>query len=384
MQWIPLTKANYTSLEETEVLTAIRTGHLEGDGPYTKKIHQFFTDRYQCKKALMTTSGTDALELAALLLDLKPDDEVIVPSYTFVSSAHAFALRGAKIIFADSEPNHPNISIDSIKKLITKKTKAVVPVHYAGFACDMEALMKLSEEHGFFVVADAAQAIESKYQNKSIAQWGHLVAYSFHQTKNVSSGEGGILLINDDRFVKRAEIIREKGTNRSAFFRGEVDKYTCVDIGSSFLASDLNASLLWGQLQRLDEIQKARMNIWNHYHQSFQKIKETAKEQVQLPVLLKNCEHNAHCYFLICKNLEQRTKLIGHLKALNIAAPFHYISLHKSPFYQEQFKKLNMTEPLLPQADHFTDNLVRLPLFPTMTESEIQHVTNSVLSFFGN
>lgn len=378
MNWIPLVKADYTSLEEKYVLSAVQSGRLEGDGPFTKKVHQFFQEKYHCKKALMTTSGTDALELAALLLDLKPDDEVIVPSYTFVSSAHAFALRGAKIIFAESEKNHPNVSLQSIKKLITKKTRAVVPVHYAGFSCEMIELMKLSKEHNFVVVADAAQAIDSQYMGKSVAEWGHLVAFSFHQTKNVSSGEGGILLINDDRFVKRAEIIREKGTNRSAFFRGEVDKYTCVDIGSSFLASDLNASLLWGQLERLGEIQKKRLKIWNQYHSHFQKI----KNKVELPILLENTVHNAHCYFLVCKNLEERTRLIAHLKSKNIAAPFHYISLHKSPFYIEKYKEWGFSPPQLPNADHFTDSLVRLPLFPAMTDEEIQRVTTAVEEFF--
>jgi dTDP-4-amino-4,6-dideoxygalactose transaminase len=368
---IPFTKASYTSLEETSVLEAIRSGRLEGDGPATKKIHQFFESKYGFRKTLFTTSCTDALELAALLLDIQPGDEVIVPSYTFVSSAHAFALRGAKIIFVDSLADHPNLDLDDVEKRITSKTKVVVPVHYAGMACDMNRLMQLSQKHGFYVVEDAAQCVDAFYDSKPAGSFGHLSAFSFHQTKNVSAGEGGLLAINDPKFIHRAEILREKGTNRSAFFRGEVDKYTCVDIGSSFLASDLNAALLLAQLQRLSEIQEKRLRIWNRYNQELQNIPAT------LPRFdVSKVRHNAHCFYLVCRSLQERTALIAHLNAHQISAPFHYVSLHRSPFYSKQGPQRELSN-----ADRYTDCLVRLPLFAELTDKDQTRIIETVRNF---
>jgi len=373
MDWIPLCKADYGPEEEKEMLYCLHLGRLEGDGSYTKKIHQFFQETYGIKKALFTTSCTDALELSALLLDIKPGDEVIVPSYTFVSTAHAFALRGAKILFADSEIDNPNISMESVKKLLSPRTKAVVPVHYAGFSCDMEQLMSLATKHQFIVIADAAQAIDSTYLNKPTVTWGHMSTLSFHQTKNISCGEGGLLAINDEKFAHRAEILREKGTNRSAFFRGEVDKYNCVDIGSSYLGSDLLASILTAQIQKMPKIQQARHKIWHQYHESFQAL----RGKVQLPKILSTGQHNAHCYFLVCKNLEERTQLNQFLKDQKIGATFHYLSLHKSPYYGRTY-----TGADLPMADRYTDCLLRLPLFPNMTAEEVTHVIHSLKKFF--
>ncbi len=373
MEWIPLVKASYGLTEENELLKSLRSGHLQGDGPSTKKVHRFFEDHYKIERALFTTSCTDALELSALLLDLKPGDEVIVPSYTFVSTANAFALRGAKIVFADSRPDHPNVSMDCIRKLITPRTRAVVPVHYAGFACEMDELMKLAEQKNFIVIADAAQAIESTHQGRPTIAWGHMSTLSFHQTKNVSCGEGGMLIVNDKRFSLRAEILREKGTNRAAFFRGEVDKYNCVDMGSSYLASDLLAGVLWGQLQRLPELQSARHKIWKTYAEKLAPL----ADKVELPKLLPNTEHNAHCYYLVCKNLSERTRLNQFLKDRQIGATFHYISLHKSPYYGPKHDGRE-----LPQSDRYTDGLLRLPLFPTMTDAEVNHVVDSIKAFF--
>ncbi len=375
MEWIPLVRPSYGATEEKELLNCFHQGRLEGDGPYTKKIHQFFQQTYQIEKALFTTSCTDALELAALLLDIKPGDEVIIPSYTFVSTAHAFALRGAKIVFIDSQPDHPNVSIEAIRKALTPRTRAVVPVHYAGFSCEMDQLMKLSAEKNFIVIADAAQAIESKYLGKPAIAWGHMSTLSFHQTKNISCGEGGMLIINDKKFAKRAEILREKGTNRSAFFRGEVDKYNCIDIGSSYLGSDLLASILWAQLERREELQLARHKIWKAYHEKLAPLANAGK--IVLPKILPNTEHNAHCYYVICKDLEERTQLITFLKDRQIGAVFHYLSLHKSPYYLPLHDGRD-----LPMSDHYTDALLRLPLFPTMTEAELDHVIRSIHDFF--
>lgn len=373
MDFIPLTKPSHGEHEEQEALKAIRSGKLEGDGPYTKLIHKFFEDRYKVEKALFTTSCTDALELSALLLDIQPGDEVILPSYTFVSTAHAFALRGAKIVFADSQSEHPNLDLSEVKRLLTKKTKVVVPVHYAGVACDMDELMGMAKDHGFFVVEDAAQAIESKYKGRYVGTHGHLATFSFHQTKNICCGEGGLLLVNDKRFAHRAEILREKGTNRSAFFRGEVDKYTCVDIGSSFLGSDLNASVLWAQLQRLDEIQSKRIANWNYYASSLKIL----SEKVKLPTVPAEREHNAHCFYLICSSLEERTELIAHLKSRSIAAPFHYVSLHRSPFYSKMHDGST-----LKNCDRYTDCLVRLPLYSDLTEEQRERVISALLDFY--
>jgi dTDP-4-amino-4,6-dideoxygalactose transaminase len=373
MDWIPLVKPSYGASEEAQVLQALHHGRLEGDGPFTKKVHQHFETHDKIKKALFTTSCTDALELSALLLNLMPGDEVIVPSYTFVSTAHAFALRGAKIVFADSEAHHPNVSLDSIRQKITPRTKAVVPVHYAGFSCDMEGLMDLSRKHGFIVIADAAQAFDSKYKGSSLLSWGHMSTLSFHQTKNLSCGEGGLLAINDERFIHRAEIIREKGTNRSAFFRGEVDKYNCVDIGSSYLGSDLHAALLCGQLDHYQKIQSQRMQIWQRFHEELAPL----SSKLELPRSTPHSVHNAHCYYVVCQSLQERTALTQALKERQIGATFHYLSLHKSPYYKSMH---DGTE--LPMSDRYTDCLLRLPLYPGLKDDEFKHIVHSIKEFY--
>lgn len=369
---IPFNKPYFTGKETDYIKEAVASGHISGNGKYTKKCQQFFEEKYGFKKTLLTTSCTDALEMAAILINLKEGDEVIMPSYTFVSTANAFVLRGAKIVFADSLPNHPNMDCFSLEALITPKTKVIVPVHYAGVACDMDVIMELAKKHNLFVVEDAAQAIDSFYTGKDgikkpLGSIGHLAAFSFHETKNIISGEGGMLAINDEQFINRAEIIWEKGTNRSAFFRGEVDKYGWVDIGSSFLPSEIIAAFLWAQLENLEDIQKTRKTHWEKYNSL---LSEWANQNnICLPEIPNYATNNAHMYFLVCKNLEQRTSLIQHLKENNIMAVFHYISLHKSPFYKE-----NHDDRMLPETDKFTDCLLRLPLFYELESDSVVSV----------
>lgn len=348
---------------------AVNTGKLSGNGLFTQKCQRFLEEKYGFKKAFLTSSCTDALEMAAILCDIQPGDEVIMPSYTFVSTANAFVLRGAKIVFADSMADNPNMDAEKIEALITNKTKAIVPVHYAGVACDMEKIMSLAKKHNLPVVEDAAQAIDSYYTfsdgtQKALGSIGHLAAFSFHETKNIISGEGGMLTISDDRFTHRAEIIWEKGTNRSSFFRGEVDKYGWVDVGSSFLPSEITAAFLWAQLEQLDQIQNARKEIWNAYYTG---LKTWANEnQVGLPQIPDYATNNAHMFYLVCPNIEFRDALIAKLKAENVHAVFHYQSLHKSPFYTA---KHNGRE--LPESDRYTDCLVRLPMWAGLENPKI-------------
>ena len=371
---IPFNKPYFTGKETEYIADAVATGHISGNGKYTKKCQQFFEDKFGFKKTLLTTSCTDALEMAAILINIKEGDEVIMPSYTFVSTANAFVLRGAKIVFADSLPNHPNMDCSTIEALITPKTKAIVPVHYAGAACDMDVIMDLAKKHNLFVVEDAAQAIDSYYMGKDgikkpLGSIGHLAAFSFHETKNIISGEGGMLAINDEQFIERAEIIWEKGTNRSAFFRGEVDKYSWVDIGSSFLPSEIIAAFLWAQLENLDDIQRKRKELWNTY---FTKLEDWAKtNEIELPFVPNYATNNGHMFFVVCKNLEQRDLLIKRLKSNSILAVFHYISLHKSTFYEKLHDERN-----LPNTDNYTDTLLRLPLF---YELDIETVIKTIL-----
>ena len=360
-EWIPFNKPHLTGKEVHYMYEAVNTGKISGNGLFTQKCQTFFEERYGFKKSLLTSSCTDALEMAAILCDIQPGDEVIMPSYTFVSTANAFVLRGAKIVFADSMATNPNIDADKIESLITPKTKAIVPVHYAGIACDVEKIMELAGKYNLYVVEDAAQAIDSFYTfsdgtQKALGSIGHLAAFSFHETKNIISGEGGMLAVNDDRFIHRAEIIWEKGTNRSSFFRGEVDKYGWVDVGSSFLPSEITAAFLWAQLEELDFIQNARKAIWNSY---FEGLRDWANDkQVGLPQIPKNATNNAHMFYLVCPSQEFRDQLIASLKAKNIHVVFHYQSLHKSPFYKEKHDGRELIE-----SDRYTDCLVRLPMW---------------------
>jgi dTDP-4-amino-4,6-dideoxygalactose transaminase len=376
--FIPFNKPYLTGKEAHYMYDAVHTGKLSGNGKYTQKCQQWFELKYGFGKCLLTTSCTDALEMAAILIDIQPGDEVIVPSYTFVSTANAFVLRGAKLVFSDSRIDHPGIDESSIERLITPKTKAIVPVHYAGVACDMDKIMEVANKHGLFVVEDAAQAIDSFYIGKdgvkrALGSIGHMAAFSFHETKNIISGEGGMLAINDMQFANRAEIIWEKGTNRSSFFRGEVDKYGWVDIGSSFLPSEIIAAFLWAQLENLDQIQKQRTLIWQNYAVG---LKEWASDNsVSLPFVPDYATNNAHMFYCVCKNLEQRSQIIEKLKSNSILAVFHYISLHTSPYYKGKHDSRELT-----QTDRFSDCLIRLPFYYDLSNTEQQQILEVILN----
>lgn len=369
---IPFNKPYLTGNETKYIEDAVNTGKISGNGKYTKLCQSFFEDHYNFRKCLLTTSCTDALEMAAILLNIKPGDEVIMPSYTFVSTANAFVLRGANIVFADSHKDQPNIDETKIEALITNKTKAIIVVHYAGVACEMDTIMAIANKHNLYVVEDAAQAVDSFYKDKPLGGIGHLSAFSFHETKNIISGEGGMLVINDEKFVERAEIIWEKGTNRSAFFRGEVDKYGWVDMGSSFLPSEVIAAFLWAQLENLKQIQNKRISIWNSYHGALKN--QLASLGINLPVIPNYATNNAHMFYLVCDTPEIRAKLISHLKSNNVHAVFHYLSLHKSPFYKDKHKGNS-----LPNCDRFADTLVRLPLFYELESKHINHISSQIL-----
>lgn len=371
---IPFNKPYLHGREVVYIAQAVAAGKISGDGAFTKKCHDFFERRYGFKKALMTTSCTDALEMAALLLDIQPGDEVIAPSYTFVSTVNAFALRGANIIFADSYADHPNIDPEQIIKLINSKTKAIVVVHYAGVACDMDAIMAISKEYNIPVVEDAAQAIDSYYKGKPLGSIGTFGTFSFHETKNIISGEGGLLAINDERYIHRAEIIREKGTNRSSFFRGEVAKYGWVDIGSSFLPSDIIAAYLYAQLENMETIQARRKAIWQRYYDKLSSA--LTNSGVRLPKIVEYATNNAHMFYLVCENLKQRTELIETLKSSNIHAVFHYLSLHSSEYYQDKYNGSS-----LPNADLFSDTLVRLPLFYELLDEQVDTICKNISDF---
>jgi dTDP-4-amino-4,6-dideoxygalactose transaminase len=373
---IPFNKPYLTGKETDYIKEAVASGKISGDGVFTKRCHQFFEERYGFKKALLTTSCTDALEMAAILCDIQPGDEVIAPSYTFVSTVNAFVLRGARIVFADSEKITPNIDASQTESLITSKTKAIVAVHYAGFACNMDPMLKIARKYGVFVIEDAAQAIESFYKGRPLGSLGHFGAFSFHETKNVISGEGGMLVINDERFVERGEIIREKGTNRPAFFRGEVDKYSWVDIGSSFLPSDIIAAFLYAQLEKLEEIQTRRRAIWNLYYDGLKPLEE--KGYIRLPIVPEYATNNSHMLYIVCESLKERSKLIQYLKNKGILAIFHYLPLHKSPFYKEQHDGRNLVN-----ADRYSNCLVRLPLYYELSEEDVNRVIRNVSLFFG-
>ncbi|HEY5125369.1 MAG TPA: dTDP-4-amino-4,6-dideoxygalactose transaminase, partial [Ignavibacteria bacterium] len=332
-------------------------------------------EKFGFRKVLLTTSCTDALEMCAILADVHPGDEVIIPSYTFVSTALAFVRQGAKIVFADSNSQNPNIDTSRIEGLITPRTKVIVPVHYAGIACDMDPIMKLAEKYKLLVVEDAAQAIDSYYKGNPLGSIGHLAAFSFHETKNINSGEGGMLVINDERFIKRAEIIWEKGTNRSEFFRGEVNKYGWIDIGSSFLPSEIIAAYLYAQLENIDTIQTKRKSIWEAYFRGLGNI--CNENGVILPFVPEYATNNGHLFYLVCSSLQQRTSLIEHLKSDGIYSVFHYLSLHKSPYYQLKHDGRDLV-----YSDIYTDQLIRLPLYYELTDADVNKITDSVKAFF--
>lgn len=376
MNTIPFNKPYLTGKETEYIQQAVQSGKISGNGIFTQKCQEFFQEKYGFRKCLLTTSCTDALEMTAILLNIKEGDEVIMPAYTFVSTSNAFVLRGAKIVFADSMSLNPNIDAERIENLITPKTKAIVVVHYAGIACDMDRVMEIAGKYNLFVVEDAAQSIDSFYINKNgekkpLGSIGHLSAFSFHETKNIISGEGGMLVVNDEQFEKRAEIIWEKGTNRSAFFRGEVDKYGWVDIGSSFLPSEVIAAFLWAQLENLEDIQAKRKHIWQMYYEGLKDFAQ--KNNIMLPYIPPYATNNAHMFYMVCKDLEQRSKIIGHLKKNSILSVFHYLSLHKSLFYKAKHDGRE-----LKQCDRYADTLIRLPLYYELTDNDVDTIIEKV------
>lgn len=357
---IPFNKPFQTGNEVKYVNQVIASGKLCGNGEFTKRCQNFFETRYGFRKCLLTTSCTDALEMAAILTEVGPGDEVIVPSYTFVSSALAFVRTGATIVFADSCADQPNIDAESLESLITPRTKVIVPVHYAGCACDMDRIMEIAAKYNLYVVEDAAQAIDSYYKGRPLGSIGHFAAFSFHETKNITSGgEGGLLVVNDERFLRRAEIIWEKGTNRAEFFRGAVNKYGWVDTGSSFLASELCAAYLWAQLEKLDEIQNRRKDIWMRYEEAIAGF--AGKNGIKMPTVPDCATNNAHMFYLLFEGLESRTAFIAYMKNNGIICPFHYLPLHASE-YVRHAQGANY-EKILPNADRYADSLVRLPLW---------------------
>jgi len=377
---IPFNKPYLTGKEVHYMYQAVHSGKLSGNGIFTKKCQDFFVKNYHFSKCLLTTSCTDALEMCAILAKIGPGDEVIVPSYTFVSTALAFVRQGAKIIFADSYKDNPNIDADNIENLITNKTRIIVPVHYAGVACDMDKIMALATKYNLLLIEDAAQAIDSYYispqtgEKKALGSIGHLSAFSFHETKNIISGEGGMLVINNENYNHRAEIIWEKGTNRAEFFRGEVNKYGWVDIGSSFLPSEIIAAFLWAQLENIEIIQNKRKQLWNAYYERLQPLAD--KGFFKIPVIPTYATNNAHMFYLLCNSFEERCQLIDFLKQNEVLSVFHYLSLHSSEFNKDQHR-----ERELPNCDYFTDHLLRLPMYFELEVNDIDRITTLINNF---
>jgi len=372
---IPFNLPTKIGTEKNYLEKSLSSNHISGDGIYTKKCEKWFEKNLECKKALLTSSCTHALEMCALLLNIQKNDEIIMPSYTFVSTANAFALRGAKVVFVDIRPETMNIDESKIEKAITKKTKAIVVVHYAGVACEMDKIMNIANKHNIFVIEDAAQALMSKYKNKYLGTIGHLGTFSFHETKNITSaGEGGALIINDKNFINKAEIIREKGTNRSAFFRGEIDKYSWVDLGSSYLMNDLSASFLYAQLKKTEMITKKRLKNWDYYYKHL----EPLKKSFIIPSKLVNSMHNGHIFYIKVKNVEERKKLLTFLKKNQINAIFHYIPLHTS--------NAGINFSIFFGEDKYTtsesERIVRLPLFYSISKSQQKKVIKKIKEFY--
>ena len=371
---INFNKPYLTGKEMHYMYQAVYSGKISGNGLFTKKCQAFLEDKYGFKKTLLTTSCTDALEMCAILADVHPGDEVIIPSFTFVSTALAFTRQGAKIVFADSNASNPNIDVDRIEALITPQTKAIVPVHYAGIACDMDKIMALAKKYNLLVIEDAAQGIDSYYKGKALGSIGHLAAFSFHETKNINSGEGGMLAINDEKFITRAEIIWEKGTNRNQFFRGEVDKNGWIDTGSSFLPSEIIAAYLYAQLENIEDIQQKRKNIWMQYHNGLKDW--CSKNNVVMPFIPEYATNCAHMFFLVFNSVDQRTAFIAHLKQHDIYSVFHYLSLHKSPYFQNKYEGKELTN-----SDRYTDCLVRLPLYYELSDADMNKIITTIKSF---
>ena len=374
--FVSFNKPPYIGKESEYVLDAVNKGHISGDGEYTKKCAKKLEELSGTKRALLTTSCTHATEMAALLSDIKPGDEVIMPSYTFVSTADAFVLRGATPVFVDIRPDTMNIDETLIEDAITSKTKAIVPVHYAGVGCEMDTIMDIARRHNLTVIEDAAQAIASTYKGKALGTFGDFGCYSFHETKNISMGEGGALLIQNEDLIEPAEIIREKGTNRAKFFRGQIDKYTWVNYGSSYLPSDMNAAYLWAQLENIDIIQKKRLSVWNRYKEGLSELEK--KEYIEFGVIPDECTNNAHMFYIKVSDLETRTELISYLKEKGIMAVFHYVPLHSAPAGRK-FGRFNGEDRYTTKE---SERLIRLPLFYSISDEEVEYTIEMLLKYF--
>lgn len=374
---IPFNKPLYIGSEDAYVIQSMRSSKLSGDGEFSRLCQNWFQSFLGCTKTLLTPSCTHALEMAAILIDIKPGDEIIMPSYTFVSTANAFVMRGAKIVFVDIKPGTMNIDESLIEAAITEKTRAIVPVHYAGVACEMDTIMNVAKKFGLYVIEDAAQGMLSYYKGRPLGSIGHFGTYSFHETKNYTSGgEGGLLIINDPVFSERAEIIREKGTNRSLFFRGMVDKYSWVDVGSSYLPCDLQAAYLWGQLQCAHEVNKSRLLLWDQYKVQLQILESSGF--IDLPADNEGCDHNAHMFYIKVKNLDVRSSLIEYLLSCSIQAVFHYIPLHSATAGIKYGKFVGSDVHTTVESER----VIRLPMWYGMTAFEISTVTNAVISYY--
>lgn len=372
---IPFNKPYLSGKEIDYIREAVSNGHISGNGFFTKECHSFFQKKFGFEKCLLTTSCTDALEMAAILANIEPGDEIIMPSFTFVSTANAFVLRGARVVFADSNSLNPNVDASLIESLVTPKTKAIVVVHYAGVACDMDAIMQVAAKYNLLVIEDAAQAIDSYYKGKPLGSFGHFATFSFHETKNIQCGEGGMLVVNDKQFARRAEIIWEKGTNRAEFFRGEANKYGWVDVGSSFLPSDIIAAFLLAQLESLEDIQQRRQKVWNRYYQNLKQLEE--KGAVKLPFIDGFATNNAHMFYLLCKDEIQRDGLIKHLRQNGYMAVFHYLPLHLSEYYKNKHDGRE-----LPNSVRYSQTLIRLPFFYELPENDIDGVCELIERYF--
>jgi dTDP-4-amino-4,6-dideoxygalactose transaminase len=372
---IPFNKPFLSGKEIDYIKDALDRGKISGNGHYTQLCHEYFRKKYGFSKCLLTTSCTDALEMAAILCNIKPGDEVIVPSYTFVSTANAFILRGAKIVFADSRKDHPGIDEDRIEELITSRTKVIVPVHYAGFACNMKVIMEIARRYNLIVVEDAAQAIDSYFDNESLGGIGNLGCFSFHETKNIQCGEGGMLAINDESLFRRSEIIWEKGTNRAEFFRGEVNKYGWIDIGSSFLPSEINAAFLFAQFENIQTIQTRRLELWNSYYEKLLPLHNQKK--IRLPYIPVYSTNNAHIFYIIVETERTRNELLSYLNDNGVFAIFHYLPLHKSPYFASKYQGKELNE-----SDYYGSHLIRLPLYYELTLEEVSKVADLITEFF--
>ncbi|MBE5865653.1 MAG: dTDP-4-amino-4,6-dideoxygalactose transaminase [Lachnospiraceae bacterium] len=367
----------YVDKAAVYIQECVQNQKICGDGPYTKKCNEWFEERTDSKKCLLTTSCTHATELAALLVQVQPGDEVIMPAYTFVSTADAFVLRGAVPVFVDIRPDTMNIDETKIEAAITEKTKGIVPVHYAGVSCEMDTIMDIAKRHNLWVIEDAAQGVLASYKGKALGTIGDFGCYSFHETKNYSMGEGGALLIRDEKYVEDAEIIREKGTNRSKYYRGQIDKYTWVNYGSSYLPSDMNAAYLYAQLEKADEINDARIAAWNRYYERLTPLAKAGK--IELPVVPEDCVHNAHMFYIKAHDIEERTALINHLKANDILAVFHYIPLHTAPAGLKYGRFHG--EDVYTTAE--SEKLLRLPMYYGLTLEQVDYISDKVIEFYG-